>query len=82
MTPVLFPDLAGTRKCSFLPSGIEHPAFRRQRGGRIRYLLCWKPVLQHVAATGEPGSDSLASDTDLFAHQVPSSDTGQSTRQP
>ncbi|KAI0722834.1 hypothetical protein C8Q76DRAFT_855190 [Earliella scabrosa] len=50
MTPMLLP---GERnKSAFLPSRVEHPAFRRSRGGRTRYLLCWKSVFEYVRNTG------------------------------
>lgn len=50
MAPAIIPG--DITKTTFLPSGIEHPAFRRFKGGKSRYLLCWKPVLERVLKTG------------------------------
>lgn len=52
MAPAIVPgDIV---KTTFLPSGIEHPSFRRFRGGKSRYLLCWKPILERALKTGTP----------------------------
>ncbi|KAI1796246.1 hypothetical protein LXA43DRAFT_659735 [Ganoderma leucocontextum] len=50
MSPAIIPG--DTTKTTFLPSGIEHPAFRPFRGGKSKYLLCWKPVLERALKTG------------------------------
>ncbi|KAM5534275.1 hypothetical protein V8D89_012003 [Ganoderma adspersum] len=50
MAPAIIPG--DTIKTAFLPSGIEHPSFRRFRGGKSRYLLCWKPILERALKTG------------------------------
>lgn len=50
MAPAIIPR--DPVKTAFLPSGIEHPAFRRYRGGKSRYLLCWKPVFERALRIG------------------------------
>ncbi|KAI0638323.1 hypothetical protein C8Q77DRAFT_424888 [Trametes polyzona] len=53
MTPMVLPSEApGRPKCTFLPSGLEHPAFSPFCGGRSGYLLCHKPVVDFVARKG------------------------------
>ncbi|RPD67022.1 hypothetical protein L227DRAFT_11615 [Lentinus tigrinus ALCF2SS1-6] len=48
MTPMLLPNERG--KTAFLPAGISNP--RDQTGGKMRYILCWKSVVEHLKQTG------------------------------
>ncbi|KAI0832567.1 hypothetical protein BC628DRAFT_1310240 [Trametes gibbosa] len=53
MTPMRLPGGSSERPvCTFLPSGLEHPAFSRFQGGRSSYLLCYKPVVDFVRRKG------------------------------
>ncbi|TBU33204.1 hypothetical protein BD311DRAFT_652983 [Dichomitus squalens] len=50
MAPSIVPG--DKTQTAYLPSGIEHAAFRRFRGGKSNYLLCWKPVFEQTLKTG------------------------------
>ncbi|KAI0375781.1 hypothetical protein BV20DRAFT_1048053 [Pilatotrama ljubarskyi] len=53
MTPMLLPSAPNERqRCSFLPSGLEHPALTPFAGGRSGYLLCNKSVIDSVKDKG------------------------------
>lgn len=53
MTPMLLPTPPSEKpKCTFLPSGLEHPAFSRFQGGRSGYVLCYKRALESVRERG------------------------------
>lgn len=57
-------------KCTFLPSGLEHPAFSRIQGGRSGYVLCYKRTLESVRERGR--LHALFSDVSLCSpnHRV------------
>ncbi|TFK94664.1 hypothetical protein K466DRAFT_475881 [Polyporus arcularius HHB13444] len=50
MAPMRLPEQRDT--AAFLPAGLSNPRSRDQIGGKIRYFLCWKPVVEHLQTTG------------------------------
>ncbi|KAI0720261.1 hypothetical protein C8T65DRAFT_568193 [Cerioporus squamosus] len=50
MAPMRLPDQS--HKAAFLPASLSHPRSRAQTGGKLRYFLCWKPVVEHLKKTG------------------------------
>ncbi len=50
MAPMRLPEQRD--KAAFLPAGLSNPRSRDQIGGKIRYFLCWKPVVEHLKTTG------------------------------
>ena len=42
----------GENEAAFLPANLANPRSREQTGSKMRYFLCWKPVVERLKQTG------------------------------